>query len=337
MITKILGKIRSNRIGYNLGRGVLASQLISKNKIYDSLYEKKISSSIKRLEKEFPMGVDIGVTNACNSDCIMCPHSKLTNIGTMDMKLYKKIIDNCAKLKIKDIVLSFFGEPLLDRTLIEKIKYAKGKRINVSFYSNASLLNESWAKKLIESGLDQITISFDGYSKEVYEKIRRGLKFEVVKNNILNLMKLKTKLKAKNPKINLVLVELEENKHEIKKFYGEWKNHVESINIINMGNWAGKINKKGTKESFHFNYKVKRKPCALIWQKMVVDWNGDVVLCCDDWNHSIILGNLKKQTIEEIWKGEKLREIRKAHLEGKFYKIPICTKCNKKSIWWMVD
>lgn len=333
MIIQILGRLRGDYFGYKIGRKLLSLPFIINNKIYDSLYNKKIKRTINKLK--YPTGIDIGVTNACNSNCIMCPHSKLKNIGTMNMELYKKIIDNCVKLKIKNITLSFFGEPLLDKTLIEKIRYAKAKEIYVGFYSNASLLDTSWARKLIESGLDCITISLDGYTKEIYERIRRGLKFDVVKNNILNLIKLKEKMKRSNPEIDLVLVELEENKKEIKKFYKEWKNEVRSISIINMRNWTGEINKKGTKESFHFNYKVKRKPCSLIWQRMVVDWNGDVVLCCDDWNHSTILGNLKKQTIEEVWKGKKLKDIKEAHIKGEFWKIPICTKCNKKSMWWI--
>jgi len=335
MIKKILNKIRGKRLGYNLGRAALSSSLIINNKIYELAYNKKIETTIKKLEQRPPLGVDIGVTNACNANCIMCPHHKLKNIGTMDMKLYKKIIDNCSKLKIKMITLSFFGEPLLDKTLIEKIKYSKEKGLQVGFYSNASLLTKDWAIELIKSHLDGITISFDGYTKETYEKIRRGLKFDVVKKNILNLIKIRKDLNKNHPKINLVLVELEENKNEIKSFYEEWKNKVDSINIINMRNWANEIDKKGTKESFHFNYKIKRKPCSLIWQKMVIDWNGDAVLCCDDWNHSTILGNLKKQSIEEIWKGEKLKKIREAHIEGKFHKVPICAKCNKKSIWWL--
>ncbi|MBU1136623.1 MAG: radical SAM protein [Nanoarchaeota archaeon] len=332
MIIKILYKLRSNYFGYKIGRKVLSIPFIINNRIYDSLYNKKIRKAIQKLG--YPLGIDIGVTNACNSDCIMCPHYKLKNIGTMDMKLYKKIIDNCVELKIDNITLSFFGEPLLDKTLIEKIKYAKRMGISVSFYSNASLLDKSWARKLIESKLDNITISLDGCTKETYERIRRGLKFDVVKNNILNLIKLKKKMGVNDPKIDLVIVELEENKKEIKKFYKEWKNEVESINIINMRNWTGKINKKGTKESFHFNYKSKRKPCALIWQKMIVDWNGDVVLCADDWNHSTVLGNLKEQTIKEIWKGKKLKEIKEAHIKGEFWKVPVCSKCNKKSVWW---
>jgi radical SAM protein with 4Fe4S-binding SPASM domain len=337
MITKILGKIRGNRVGYNLGRKILSTPLIVNSNLYNSIYDKKIKKSINKLSKKYPWGVDIGTTNLCNAECIMCPHSRLNKMGTMNMKLYKKIIDNCEKLKIKVITLSFFGEPFLDKEIIEKIKYAKEKGMLVAFYSNASLLNEELAKKIVESGLDGITISFDGYSRETYEKIRKKLKFGIVKKNILNLIETRKKMKKNNPKINLVLVELEENKREIKQFYREWEKKVDSINIINMRNWANDIKKEGTKESFHFNKKMKRKPCALIWQKMIVDWNGDVVLCCDDWNHSTVLGNLKKQTIEEIWKGEKLKKIKEAHIKGEFWKVPLCSGCNKKSVWWMVN
>lgn len=336
MITKLLNKVRENRAGYNLGRKILSNKFIVRSRIYNSIYDRKIKQTIKKLERRYPLGVDIGTTNLCNAQCIMCPHSRLKKMGTMDMKLYKKIIDNCHKLNIRMVNLSFFGEPFLDKKIIEKIKYAKEKKMYVGFYSNGSLLNENLAKEIIEAGLDGITISFDGATKETYEKIRLGLNFDVVKRNVLNLIRIRNGMKKTNPKITLVLVELEENKKEIKQFYDGWNKKVDSISIINMRNWANDIEKEGTKESFHFNKKMKRKPCALIWQKMVVDWNGNVVLCCDDWNQSTVLGNLKKQTIEEIWKGKKLREIRDAHVKGEFYKIPLCSGCNKKSIWWLI-
>jgi len=334
MIKKVLNKLRVNRVGHNIGRKLLSTPFIVNSKIYDDFYNKKIRKTMQRLE--YPIGADIGVTNLCNAECIMCPHPKLKKMGTMDMKLYRKIIDNCQKLKMKSVTLSFFGEPLLDKTLIGKIKYAKEKGLIVAFYSNASLLNEEWARDLIESRLDGITISMDGYSKETYEKIRKKLNFETTKKNILGLINMKNRLKKENPKINLVLVELEENKKEIKQFYNEWKGKVQGINIINMRNWANTIQKEGTKGSLHFNKKLKRKPCPLMWMELVVDWDGNVVLCSDDWNHTTILGNLKKQSIEEIWKGEKLKKIKEAHMNGEFHKIPLCSGCNRKPVWWLI-
>ena len=330
---KILNGIRSNRIGYYLGRAILTNEFITNNSLYRYLYNNRIKQLIRELETRPPM-VDIGTTNYCNANCIMCPHNQLTNMGTMSLIDYKKIIDDCYDFGVKMINLSFFGEPLLDKTLIEKIKYAKSKNMFVSFYTNASLLNNKRANELIDVDLDSITISFDSNDKETYEKIRRGLNFDIVKANIINLIILRNKLNS-SLKINLVIVELEENKDEIKSLYRYWKDDIDSINIINMRNWANAINKKGTKDSIHYKSK-DRAPCALLWQKMVVDWNSDVVLCCDDYQHRIILGNLKKQTIKEMWEGDRLKTIREYHLNGEFNKIFLCQKCNKNTIWWLV-
>jgi radical SAM protein with 4Fe4S-binding SPASM domain len=330
----ILKKIRANRLGYNLGRKILESPLAN-NKLYDSIYNKRITKTIKRLENSYPIAVDIGTTNFCNAACIMCPHSKLQTFGTMDMGLYMKIIDNCQRLNIREVNLSFFGEPFLDKDIVERIEYAKKHTIKVGMFSNGSMLNESIINQIIKVGLDSITISFDGATKETYDKVRKNLDFNIVRDNILNLIKYRNENNSKVPEINLVLVELEENKKEIKQFYKYWKKKVDNINIINMRNWTGDIQKEGTKESFHYS-KSKRKPCALLWIKMVVDWNGDVVLCCDDWNHSVILGNLKTQNIEDVWNSNKLKYIRDAHKKGEFHHVSLCTSCNKKSVWWLI-
>lgn len=329
----MLNKIRSSRIGYKIGRYLLSNQLITNSSLYNISYNRHISKTIKELEKRPPM-VDIGTTNYCNANCIMCPHSQLKEMGTMELKQYKKIINDCADFGVKAVTLSFFGEPLLDETLIEKIKYAKSKGMSVSFYTNASLLSKIWANYLLKSGLDSITISFDSNNKETYEKIRRGLKFDAVRKNILGLIKLRNK-KHSDLKINLVFVELEENKDEVKDYYKNWEKKVDSVNIINMRNWADELKKKGTKESFHYRNE-KRFPCALLWQKMVVDWNSNVVLCCDDYTNEVVLGNLKNQTVKEIWQGDKLKKIRKCHVNGEFYKLPLCRNCNKKTVWWLV-
>ncbi len=332
---KILNKIRANNLGFNIGRAFLSNRLIINSPVYKKAYDKKIKKVIKNLEGKPPMSLDIGTTNACNSNCVMCPHHLLKEIGFMDMNLYKKIIDNCASFGVKSVVLSFFGEPLLDQTIIEKIKYAKSKDLIVGFYSNASLLGLEISKRLIESGLDWITISFDAYSKETYEKIRVGLRFDETSENIINFMKMRNELGLKKPSVSLVLVELDENRKEIKKFYKQWKNIVDGLNILNQRNWAGNLDKDSEK-SFHFKNQ-KRWPCSFIWQKMVVDWNGDVVLCCDDWNHREVLGNLKEGSIEDIWFGERLKKIRENHLAGEFDKVPLCAACNKKTIWWLLN
>lgn len=333
MKMSILGNIRQKRLGYELGKKVISEA--DKIRFYNDLYDKKINKTIERLDYEFPTCVDIGTTNLCNSNCIMCPHSKLKKLGTMKISLFRKIIDNCKYLGIENVNLSFFGEPLLDKGLFEKIKYAKNKGLSIGLYSNGSLLNKDNIKNIIESQLDGISISIDGFSKVVYERIRKGLDFNKVEKGINDLIEFRNKNGNNKPIISLVLVELDENKHEIKEFYEKWRGKVNDIKILNMRNWTSNIDKENTKESIN-SRKLIRRPCLLLWTKLVIDWNGDVVLCCDDWNHKVVLGNLKKDTIERIWKGDKLNYIRYKHLHRDFNNLELCSKCNKNTIWWFL-
>lgn len=334
LLKRFLYYLKSNPQGYKIGRKLLNSKILTANPVYKNIYTKQIENKMAELENNTPKEVDIGTTNFCNANCIMCPHNKLEKMGMMNMRLYKKIIDDCSDMGVKSVCLSFFGEPFLDKSIIKKIKYAKEKELKVAFYSNASLMDKEKAKEIIKAGLDSIIISCDGFYKETYEKIRRNLNFDIVKKNIENLVKLKKDLKSYKPRIGLVFVEIDQSEKEIKDYYKYWENKVDSIQRINMRNWAGQIKGKSEK-SFHFKSK-ERTPCANLWEKLTIDWDGDAVLCCDDWNHSIILGNLKKQSLKDIWNGEKLKRIREIHKGGEFDKIPLCKNCNKKSIWWTV-
>ena len=148
-------------------------------------------------------------------------------------------------------------------------------------------------------------------------------------------MKMKKKLGRKNPLINLVFVLMDENAAELKGYYKEWRNKVNSINVINMRNWSGEIN-KNTSRSIHYKKGIERTPCALLWHQFTVDWDGKVVICCNDWEHNIILGDLNKESISDVWFGKKLKGIRDIHKRREFHKIPFCAKCNKNTVWWLM-
>ena len=78
------------------------------------------------------------------------------------------------------------GEPLLDKLLFKRIDYIKEnlKNSEVGLNSNAMLMDEEKARKICESGLDTISFSVDGASKQTYEYIRVNLNYDVVKKNI---------------------------------------------------------------------------------------------------------------------------------------------------------
>ena len=69
------------------------------------------------------------------------------------------------------------------------------------------------------------------------------------------------------------------------------------------------------------------KPCHYPFYKMFVDWNGDVIFCSNDWQKEIKVGNMTKQTLEEVWLGKKLNIERKRLIKGDRSKSP-CNKCS---------
>ncbi|MBL7961385.1 SPASM domain-containing protein, partial [bacterium] len=68
-------------------------------------------------------------------------------------------------------------------------------------------------------------------------------------------------------------------------------------------------------------------PCPYPWQYLVVQWNGDVVPCCRDYNAVITLGNVKKSSLKEIWNSSRYEEFRRQMAIGKFHNNPICSPC----------
>lgn len=281
--------------------------------------------------KNAPYCVKIENTNACNSRCIMCPHDKMKRrIGFMDWKLFEKVVDECTRLGVEHISLHGFGEPFLDKTFPEKVKYAKSKGIKrISTSTNASLLNADVATRLVDSGLDEIVISIDAATKETFEKIRIGLDYATVETNTINLVKIRDEKGSKKPFVVVDFVELNENKNDKNLFIKKWKNIADHVSISPLHNWGGK---KLQVERVHKNVPY-RVPCRLLWTDLVVNWDGTVPLCCLDTENEIILGNLNENTIQEIWKGEKLNNIRKKQIEGRFDEISMCRNCKFPAFW----
>lgn len=269
----------------------------------------------------FPPTVRVESTNLCNARCTTCTRDIMTRPkGVMDMNLFKKIIDECGLHKIRSIHLHNFGEPLLDRGIFEKIRYASEKGLKTRLFSNLSILDDEKAKLLVESGLSRIKISIDGHSKETYENIRRGLSFDAVTENIENLIRTRDRLKTRTPEIGLTFVETLENTHEKEAFIRKWKKKVDSIDITSYHNWGGRLagSKKGGPHGF---------PCLRLWATFTILWNGDAALCCMDYDGKVILGNVQEDSISSIFRGKMLGDIQHWHLNGRFEKIPICDKC----------
>jgi hypothetical protein len=271
----------------------------------------------------FPAVIRIESTNRCNANCVFCTREKLTRpLGVMDLQLFRKIVDECAQNKIRSLHLHNFGEPLLDPELCERIKYAKKFGIRTRIFSNLSVLSEEKARMLIDSGIDEIKISLDANTKETYESIRKNLNFEQAVANIEMLLRLRQKMQVKHPRISLVFVATEKNRTEVAAFKKRWANKVDAVLISTYHNWAGGLHKNGLNK--------RLLPCFRLWRTFTILWDGRAALCCLDYDGKIVLGDLNKQSIKEIYHGSKLSQIRKQHLNWEYAKTSICLDCDAR-------
>jgi len=320
-----------------------------RRKIYDtSIFDSSIQPLAKTLE-EWPGALLIDTTNRCNAKCVWCPNPDLTNVGAMDMVLYRKIIDNYGQ---RGGVLTFgtFGEPLMDKHIKARIEYLKRytKIHKIELLTNAFFLNENIIPVILENGVG-VDISLDELDKKTFEDVKK-MSFDVVRDNIVTFLEMNSQAKQSVPvniRIKTMKTVEETMKQELFKIITSYDCSV-VMNTIDdniISNWAGKLDK----ESFFQEHKIFKTsktqfthkrfnqtniaPCTQLWKWMVIYWDGSVVLCCADMFSQTIVGDLKSNSISEIWNGPNMKSYRNQMVGRKRFEVPLCQDCDIHLSW----
>lgn len=303
----------------------LLTQTPLKNLVNTPLYNKFYSIIVrKRARKMSPYILQIENTNICNARCVMCPHTIMKRKGKiMKLNEFKKIFDNVLKnYNIKRMAITGFGEPFIDKDLINKIKYVNEKfpEIKIELYTNAYLLDKKIADELLGLNLSKITFSINGTEKN-YKKIM-GLDYNRTKDNVSYFLKKKRELK--HPILtNVSLMILKENEEDIKNFIEFWSPISDSVRVYAPSDWAGalkNIQKRG-------DFKGKRWPCAGLWNTIMIDVDGNVIMCCRDYESRVKFGNALKEDVKKIRESKKFQDLLKDQLEMR-YSTPVCLNCD---------
>lgn len=144
-----------------------------------------------------PKTVQISVTNRCNFHCQMCQRFDLkVDLTEMPYELYESIIEKLPP-KVKFAILTGWGEPLTHNRMVDMIKLAKKKGLNVRFTSNGELLTEELAQQMLDSGVDAITFSLDAIK---YKADEVG---HPISNQLDNITRLSQMIKTQNSPLRL--------------------------------------------------------------------------------------------------------------------------------------
>lgn len=267
-----------------------------------------------------PYRIIIEITNACNLRCKMCARLKMNRPVThMSRKMFEDIImEN--KDRLEFVSLNGLGEPLLHPELFEYIKYCRTNRIKTGISTNCTMLTEEASENLLKNGPDLTILAIDGASKESYEKVRSGAKFDEVVKNVKRLLEMKARMKKNRTYIVLQCIVMPETKEEIKSFYRLFEGYkydaIRMRQLTHTGQFIGN------------NYKNKPVSCYWLWNEPMVFSDGTVVPCCQDVNGELRLGSVQEKGIADLWNGDAIRTIRNKHSAGKRNEVPICSKCN---------
>jgi MoaA/NifB/PqqE/SkfB family radical SAM enzyme len=255
---------------------------------------------------EFPIHLDIESTNRCQLKCGMCPRIKMKRKqGLMEFDILKKIVDE-GRGKVQTCYLHQIGEPLLHPDIVKFINYTADAGIQTSISTNCMELTEEKSMELLESKLHELTLCVDSLDKTIYEKMREGSDFHKIMWNVSRFLDL-----AKNNydlKITIQLIKTILNIGEVDKWKEYFDNKAQGTNyeilVKEFSTFANTVKDIGI-EPDNLRYR-----CGKVYTTMTINWDGTIVLCCRDYDHYTVLGNVKKNTLKEIWDGEIYRELR---------------------------
>jgi len=283
--------------------------------------------NLKRVCAAPPITLNVETTSMCNLACVMCPRSYAKRPqGHMKFPLFRKIVDE-ARLFAIDVWLHLFGEPLLNPQIFDMIKYAKRAGLNTMMSTNATLLDHANIVKLLKSELDSLVLCLDGATKETYESIRRGAKFEEVVDNIRSFLEMRRRLRAKRPRTTLQIIRMRANENEIVPFIQRFRNlPVDKIRAEGFDAWAGHPLIRGLR-SYELRGTRFRRHCGALWHTITVYWDGRTVPCCRDFDATYVTGDASTENLLDIWNDQRMQVLRQAHISRGYQNIQLCREC----------
>jgi len=273
---------------------------------------KKLLGADLKAKGQPPLCVDIEVASICD---LACPHCYRQFIATpdktMDRNLAFRLIDQASDLSVPSMKFNWRGEPLLNPNLPDFVDYAKGKGIlETIINTNATRLNEGMAEALIKSGLDLMIYSFDGGTKESYERMRPGRfsknSFDKVYSNIRRFAQIREKMGSIFPRTRIQMVLTEETFDEQDSYYSLFNDCVDEVSVKQYTERGGKLSGVSDDTTQRFAKEIEklrpnpeapimrdldgclylpkgRLPCEQIYQRLMVTYDGNVSMCCYDW------------------------------------------------------
>ena len=270
-----------------------------------------------------PVEYIVETTAKCNLYCPMCPRETHPQPKSdMTTEVFERLVTEAGETA-EHMMLIGLGEPFMDPQIFQRIEFCHRHSISTLLSTNGTFLDERCSAKVLESPLEQITLSFDGAKKETFEFYRKGAKFEKVRDNFVRFARMK---KERGSKLQVVvqMVKMEGNAGEVDEFLRFW-GAVPGVDQLRIK--ADETNLMRP-DAGHTGDEWKH-PCHYLWRGAVyVKENGDVYPCCQSYMlDGKPLGRIGEQPLVEIWNAPAIQQMRELHARGRGGEVDICARC----------
>jgi hypothetical protein len=302
-------------------------------------------------EQRPPATLYLETTNICNADCVFCAYQYQSRFrpgkGVMSDEIFEKAIAEYAALSAgaaerRVNFTPLVGEPLVDPKIIQRVARAKAIGADVTFFTNGILLNRIDVKALLAANLDRIFISTAPFDREIHERLYRTEgKYDDLLSGVQKLLDARNESGAATP-VNLMfrahiplsqIVQLPDfQKYILPKLRPE-EVQLMYAQVRGFDSWGGQIRQVDLPTGMGLAQapRLKHRPCLWTFNLMVM-YDGLVRACSCRFTGSeslgtdgLLVGDLRKQTLAEIWNGEAIRNLHRSFANGTLHDI--CRSC----------
>ena len=291
-----------------------------------------------QLPLERPHVILVDPSSSCNLRCKFCPTGSPDLIkdtgryqGQMSLDIFSQIVDGIENFDKPINILRLYkeGEPLLNRHFCDFVEIAKNssgiKRVDTT--TNGLLLTHKLSERIIKSGIDQINISLNGLTSQHYlDYTNRNVNTQKLIDEILYLCSI-----SGNTTIYVKCIKEHLNDKEKDQFIDLFQGHADKIFFEGLQpNWPLFSFDYIQPNYDHGHYGQELTPrdvCPFIFYMMVVNSDGSVSACVQDWNHSLIVGDISKSPLDQIWNSREFNSLRLSHLKKYKAKYSNCSNC----------
>jgi radical SAM protein with 4Fe4S-binding SPASM domain len=253
----------------------------------------------------------------------MCPREthKQPKADMAD-SIFERLVSEAGRTS-EHMMLIGLGEPFMDPKIFERIEFCHQHSISTLLSTNGTFLDERLSARILDSPLEQITLSFDGAKKETFEFYRKGAKFEKVRDNFVRFAHAKAQRGSKL-QVVVQMVRMEGNAGEVDDFIHFWS-ALPGVDLVRVKEDETNLMRPDAGHSAD----EWKHPCHYLWRgPMYVKQSGEVYPCCQSYMlDGAPVGNLASQALEEIWNSEEMQRMRRLHVTGRGGEVEVCSRC----------